>query len=36
LYNTLALFQEEFERVDFQKEFFDDSEKLKTRFPVWM
>lgn len=28
LYNTLALFQEEFERVDFQKEFFDDEHKL--------
>jgi UDP-2-acetamido-2,6-beta-L-arabino-hexul-4-ose reductase len=28
LYNTLSLFQEEFERVPFQKEFFDDSEKL--------
>lgn len=28
LYNTLALLPEEFERVPFQKEFFDNSEKL--------
>ncbi|HEX8576513.1 MAG TPA: NAD-dependent epimerase/dehydratase family protein [Flavobacterium sp.] len=28
LYNTLGLFKEEFERVDFQKDFFDDSSKL--------
>lgn len=28
LYNTLALFPEEFERVDFQKEYFEDVEKL--------
>lgn len=28
LYNTLGLFSEEFERVDFQKEFFEDEEKL--------
>ena len=28
LYNTLGLFPEEFERIDFQKDFFEDSEKL--------
>jgi len=28
LYNTLGLFPEEFERVDFQKEFFEDKTKL--------
>ncbi|AZB21743.1 SDR family oxidoreductase [Kaistella haifensis] len=28
LYNTLGLFPEEFERVDFQKEFFEDETKL--------
>ncbi|MFV8270523.1 NAD-dependent epimerase/dehydratase family protein [Flavobacterium sp. GT2N3] len=28
LYNTLGLFQEEFQSVDFQKEFFDDTTKL--------
>lgn len=28
LYNTLRLFPEEFERVDFQKEFFEDKSKL--------
>ena len=28
LYNTLGLFSEEFERVDFQKEFFEDETKL--------
>ena len=28
LYNTLGLFSEEFERVDFQKEFFEDEDKL--------
>ena len=28
LYNTLGLFQEEFQSVDFQKEFFDDTAKL--------
>ncbi|MBS1549846.1 MAG: NAD-dependent epimerase/dehydratase family protein [Bacteroidetes bacterium] len=28
LYNTLGLFPEEFERVDFQKEYFEDKEKL--------
>ena len=27
LYNTLGLFPEEFERVDFQKEFFDKARK---------
>ena len=27
LYNTLGLFPEEFERIDFQKDFFEDSEK---------
>ena len=28
LYNTLGLFPEEFERVDFHKEYFEDKEKL--------
>ena len=28
LYNTLGLFPEEFERIDFQKEFFEDDSKL--------
>jgi len=28
LYNTLGLFPEEFERIDFEKEFFEDQEKL--------
>ena len=28
LYNTLGLFPDEFERVDFQKEFFEDETKL--------
>lgn len=28
LYNTLGLFQEEFQRVDFQKDFFEDESKL--------
>jgi len=28
LYNTIGLFPEEFERVDFQKEFFEDENKL--------
>jgi UDP-2-acetamido-2,6-beta-L-arabino-hexul-4-ose reductase len=28
LYNTLNLFQEEFERVDFKKDFFDEEQKL--------
>jgi UDP-2-acetamido-2,6-beta-L-arabino-hexul-4-ose reductase len=28
LYNTLGLFPEEFERVDFQKDYFEDSQKL--------
>ena len=28
LYNTLGLFPEEFERIDFQKEYFEDPNQL--------
>src|SRR5690606_37955728 len=30
LYNTLGLFPEEFQRIDFQKEFFESEEQLDT------
>ena len=30
LYNTLGLYPEDFERVDFQKDYFEDSEKLNS------